>query len=91
MEAGTSAQHQLFRRATFLKKLVFFRKEILRTTYLSWRAAFLERPLFQKTLPSIAAAISEELLSHNILLQKSCCFIATIPLHSYTYYLPASN
>ena len=43
-------------------------------------------------LPFIAATFSEELLSHNILYQKSYYFIATLPVHSYPYYyLSASN
>ena len=69
----------------------FFRKEIFCTTYFPWKATLLEQPLFQITLPSIAATFSKELLSQNILFQKSCSFIATLPLHSYTYYLSASN
>ena len=35
-------------------KSLYFRKAILRITYFFWRAALLEWPLFQKTLPSIA-------------------------------------
>ena len=41
-------------------------------------------------LPSTAATFPE-LLSHNILFQKSCYFAATLPLHSYPYYLSVSN
>ena len=47
-------------------------------------ATFFEQSLFQNTLPSVAATFSEELFSHNILFQKSCYFIATPSLHSYT-------
>ena len=77
-------------RITFSKKLIFQIKNIL-YTYFSWRTTFLERLLFQKTLPSIAATFSEELRSDIIPFQRSCYFTATLTLHSYTYYLSVSN
>ena len=60
-------------------------------TYFFWRTAFLERLLFQKTLPSIVATFSEELLFYNILFQKGYYFTATVPFHSCTTYLFVSN
>ena len=77
-------------RITFSKKLIFQIKNIL-YTYFSWRTTFLERLLFQKTLPFIAATFSEELRSDIITFQRSCYFTATLTLHSYTYYLSVSN
>ena len=62
-KAGTSAQDQPFRKAAFLKKLIF-QKIMFRITYFFWRAIFLEQLLFQKTLPSIAATFSEELTTY---------------------------
>ena len=77
-------------RTTFSKKLIFQIRNIL--YYLLFLGAtFLERLLFQKTLPSIAATFSEELRSDIIPFQRSCYFTATLPLHSYTYYLSVSN
>ena len=57
---------------------------------------FLESYLFREATFSsdttfYSSYFSEELLSHNILFQKSCYFTATLPLHNYTYYLSASN
>ena len=69
----------------------FFRKAISRITYFFWRAAFSERLLFQKTLPSIAATFSEELLFYNVLFQKSYYFTTMVPFHSYTSYLFVNN
>ena len=46
-------------------------------------SCLLEQLLFQKTLPSIAAAFPEELLFYNILFQKSYYFIVTIYTFSY--------
>ena len=92
MKAGTSAQYQLFQKSYILEKANFSEKQYSAVyTYFFWRTAFLERLLFQKTLPSIAATFSEELLFYNILFQKSYYFIATVPFHSYTSYLFASN
>ena len=51
---------------------------IFRITYFFWRAAFLERLLFQKTIPLIAATFSEELLFYNTLFQKNYYFTATL-------------
>ena len=80
-----------FRRATSSKKLIFQIKNITYSTF-SEELPFLEGPLFQKTLPSITATFSEELLSNKILFfQKNCYFTATLPLHSHTYYLSVSN
>ena len=86
IKVGTSALHQLFHNSYLFEKVIFSEKKIFHTTYFSWRATFLKRPLFQKTLPSTVVTFSEELLSHKILFQKSCYFIATLFLYSYTYY-----
>ena len=72
-KAGTSAQYQ--------------HAQHFRITYFFWRAAFLEQLRFQKTLPSIAAIFSEELLLYNLLFQKSYYFTATVLFHSCTSYL----
>ena len=61
-------------------------------TYFFWRAAFLERLLFQKTIPFIAATFSEELLFYKMLFQKSYYFRATIPFPQlYFLYFFVSN
>ena len=83
-EAGTSAQRQLFQKSYNLEKKNFLGKAILRITYFFWRATFLERLLFQKTLPPIAATFPEKLIFLDILFQKSCNFTATLPFHRYT-------
>ena len=80
----------LFKKATFWKKLIF-RKAIFRIAYFFWRTVFLERQLFQKTLPSVAATFSEELLFYNVLFQKSYYFTTMVPFHSYTSYLFVNN
>ena len=79
----------LFRKATFWKKLIF-QKAIFRITYFFWGAVFLEQLLFQKTLPPIAATFSEELLFYNTF-SEELCFTATVPFHMYTSYLVVSN
>ena len=56
---------------------MIFQKIDFRITYFFWRVFFLEQLLFQKTLPSIAATFSEELLFYNIFFQKSYYFLAT--------------
>ena len=38
--------------------------------YIFWIATFVEQPLFQNALLSIAATFSEELLSHNMLFRR---------------------
>ena len=81
-KAGTSAQHQ---------KSYIFQKINFHITYFFRRTVFSEQLLFRKTLPSIAATFSEELLFYNILFQKSYYFTATVPFHSYTTYLFVSN
>ena len=86
IKVGTSALHQLFQNSYLFEKVIFSEKKIFHTTYFSWIATFLKRPFFQKTLPSTVVTFSEELLSHKILFQKSCYFIATLLLYSYTYY-----
>ena len=68
----------------FGKKRIFQKSNI---TVFFWRVVFSESLLFQKTLSSIAATFSEELLFYNILFQKSYHFTATLPFHSNTYYL----
>ena len=82
--------------STFLEKLHFekswfFRKAIFCFNYFFWRVNFLERLLFQKMLPSIAATASEELLFHKVHFQKSYYLKATLPVHSYTSYLSVNN
>ena len=54
-------------------------------------SGLLEQLLFQKTLPSIEASFSNEILFYNILFQKSYYFTATVPFHSYTSHLFVSN
>ena len=71
----------LFRKATFWKKLIF--QEInFCITYIFWRAFFLEQLFLQKTLPSIAATFSEELLFYNILFQKKFLSLVTLLIYS---------
>ena len=59
--------------------------------YFFWRANFLERLLFQKTLPSITATFLEKLIFRNMLFQKSYYVTATLPLYNYTSYLSVRN
>ena len=54
-------------------------------------SAFSKNILFLESYLFWAATFSYELLSHNILFQRSCYFIAALPLHSYTYYLSVSK
>ena len=61
----------------FWKKQIF-RKAILRITYFSWRAAFLDWLFFQKTLISIAATFSEQLFFLKKIIQKRYFFTATL-------------
>ena len=78
-----------YRRATISKKLIFQKINI--PDYLLFLESYLFRAAtFQRTLPSVAATFSEEVLSHNILFQKSCSFTAPPSLHNYTYYLSVS-
>ena len=90
-DIGTSAQHQRFQKSYILQKNQFSRTAIFCITYFFWRATFLERLFFQKTLPSIAATFSEELHFHNVLFQKSYYVTAMLPFHSYTSLLSVSN
>ena len=81
-----------FRKDRFWKKLIFQKSNI--PQYIPpffWKAAFLERLLLQKTLPSITATFSEELLFYNVLVQKTYYFTATVPFHRCTTYLFFSN
>ena len=86
---------ELFRTKISKKELLFQSRyfctvstwQHFRITYFFWRAVFLEQLRFQKTLPSIAAIFSEELLLYNLLFQKSYYFTATVPFHSCTSYL----
>ena len=56
-------QCQLFQKSYILEKANFSEKQFSAVyTYFFWKATFLERLLFQKTLPSIAAAFLEELV-----------------------------
>ena len=66
--------------STFLGKLHLEKADNTETqySYFFWKAAFLERPLFQKTLP------------YKILFQRSY-FTATLLFHSYNTYLFVSN
>ena len=70
----------------FGKKRIFQKRNIPHYS-LFWRATFLERLIFQKTLSSMAVKFSEELFFYNILFQKSYHFTATLSFHSYTSYL----
>ena len=65
-------------------------KTIFRITYF-WRATFLERLLFQKTLPSIAATFSVDLLFNNTLFKNRYYFTATLPFHSHSFPLSVGN
>ena len=77
--------------STFSEKLHFgkkhFRKAIFRITYFFWRATFLERLLFQKILPSMAAQFSQEPLFTTYFFRRvtisQLCFasIATLPIY----------
>ena len=73
-----------FRRATFSKNLIFLESYLFRA------------PFFEKTLLSIAATFSEELLSQHTFSEKLLfhnyasspqlqLLLTTLPLHSYTY------
>ena len=81
-EVGTSAQYQLFQKSFILEKVNFSEKQYSALPAFL-EAAFLERLLFQKILPSIAATFSQKLFFHNILFLKSYCFISTLPFHRY--------
>ena len=87
---NNEAQHQLYQKKYIFEKLTF-QKINISHFLLSLESFFLEKPVFQTTILSIAATFSEELLSHNILFQKSCYLTATSPLHYYSYYLSVSN
>ena len=78
--------------STFLGKLHLEKADNTETqySYFFWKAAFLERPLFQKTLPFIAFTFPEDLLFYKILFQRSY-FTATLLFHSYNTYLFVSN
>ena len=75
-------QQSLFRSCYFGK---------LYLQFFFWISTFWERLLFKNKLPSVAATSSEELIFHNILLQKTYYFIATLPFHSYFSYLLVTN
>ena len=65
-------------------------KAIFRITYF-WRATSLERLLFQKTLPSIAATFSVDLLFNNTLFKNKYYFTATLSFHSHSFSLSVGN
>ena len=82
--------------STFSEQLHFRMKLIFQKNKIPYYLLFLEGYLFrtatfQNTLPCIAATLSEELLFHNILFQRSYYLTATLPFHRYTSYLSVSN
>ena len=79
IEAGTSAQHQLFQKSHIFEKPTFPESYLFRVANFSKDFTFYSSNLFRRAI------------FHSILFQKSCYFIATFPLHSYSYYLSASN
>ena len=81
-KAGSFAQNQLFQKNYILEKADVSEKQYYALATFSWRAAFLEWLLFQKTVPPIVATFSEDLIFYNILFQKSCYFTATLLFHS---------
>ena len=63
---------KFFERPTFCEKVIF------------WRSNNPHYLFFQKTVLSITATFSKELLFHNMLFQKKYNFTATLPFHSCT-------
>ena len=102
LRIGNSLRQLLFGTAFFFRRSYFFkaRHQPEKTDFsenqfprylLFLESGLLEQLLFQKTLPSIAASFSNEILFYNILFQKSYYFTATVPFHSYTSHLFVSN
>ena len=70
---------KFFERATFCEKLIF------------WRSNNPHYLFFRKTVLSITATFSKELLFHNMLFQKKYNFTATLPFHSCTSCVSVCN
>ena len=87
LEAGISAQHQVFQKSYTLENSESFRKKIFHATHVFWKANFFKRRYLLYQL----ASFSKELLFYNILFQKSNYFTATLPFQSYTCYFSVSN